>query len=48
VRWVDTGPTGGVEGTDYVSAVYESTRWRLCHSSFSGVSLKTGKAITIR
>lgn len=48
VRWVDTGPNGGAQGTDYVSAVYESTRWRLCHSSFSGVSLKTGKPITIR
>jgi hypothetical protein len=52
VRWVDrsktTGAAGGAQGTDYVSAVYESTGWRLCHSSFSGTSLLTGKPVFIR
>lgn len=52
VRWVDksksTGAPGGSQGTDYVSAVYEATRWRLCHSSFDGVSLLTGKPVSWR
>ncbi|HUF24081.1 MAG TPA: hypothetical protein VMN81_08145, partial [Vicinamibacterales bacterium] len=46
VRWEDTeistGKEGIVEGTSYVSAVYEDSRWLLCHSGFEGRNLLTG------
>lgn len=49
VRWSDveksTGTPSTVEGTDYVSAVYETDRWRLCHSRFEGKNVLTGQRV---
>jgi hypothetical protein len=49
VRWSDveksTGTPSTVEGTDYVSAVYETDRWRLCHSRFDGRNVLTGQRV---
>lgn len=49
VRWSDveksTGTASTVEGTDYVSAVYETDRWRLCHSRFAGMNVLTGQRV---
>jgi len=49
VRWSDveksTGTPSTVEGTDYVSAVYETDRWRLCHSRFDGKNVLTGQRV---
>ena len=49
VRWSDveksTGTPSTVEGTDYVSAVYETDRWRLCHSRFAGMNVLTGQRV---
>jgi IPT/TIG domain-containing protein len=33
-----SGAPGVTDGTDHVTAVYESSRWRLCHSNFSGLA----------
>jgi hypothetical protein len=33
-----TGKAGSVSGNDYVSAVYESARWFLCHSKFEALT----------
>ena len=54
VAWVDRekptpqNPGGGspveVRGTDFVSAVYEDTRWRLCHSRWTAFETVSGKA----
>ena len=32
------GAPGVVDGTDHVTAVYENSRWYLCHSNFSGLA----------
>jgi hypothetical protein len=32
----DTGKREITDGTDYVTAVLENSRWYLCHSDFSG------------
>lgn len=54
VTWVDRdiptpqNPGGGipveVRGTDFVSAVYEDTRWRLCHSRWTAFETVSGTA----
>lgn len=36
-----------VSGLDFVSAVYEETRWRLCHSKWEGFSTITGKPVVL-
>ncbi|MEX2272839.1 MAG: IPT/TIG domain-containing protein [Vicinamibacterales bacterium] len=47
VRWDDTEKSTGrqatVNGTGYVSAVYESSRWFLCHSKFTVADSLTGQ-----
>jgi hypothetical protein len=54
VTWVDRdrptpqNPAGGipveVRGTDFVSAVYEDTRWALCHSRWTAFETVSGAA----
>jgi hypothetical protein len=47
VRWVSTvkadGSTEIATGTDQVSAIYESDRWRLCDSDFLGTTTRNGR-----
>lgn len=54
VTWVNRdrptpqNPAGGipfeVRGTDFVSAVYEDTRWALCHSRWTAFETVSGTA----
>ena len=34
----ESGSPGVADGTDHVTAVYENSRWHLCHSNFSGLA----------
>jgi hypothetical protein len=34
------------DGIDYVTAVLENNRWRLCHSDFEGTAVNTGTGLT--
>ena len=51
VTWVDreigASETRTVIGTDFVSAQYEDTRWRLCHSRFDGINSLTGRPVQL-
>ncbi len=49
VKWTDraigSSATDSVSGVDFVSAAYEDTRWRLCHSKWEAFSTLTGKPV---
>ena len=34
----ESGAPGVTDGTDHVTAVYENSRWYLCHSNFTGLA----------